>query len=425
MKEKYYEFTSVTIMSAILTILGMILLIGKSKAYHHLIDIVILIIWLNSLRELIKFIFRKLNKKEQKQTFLNCFFHITVCIILSIVPNFILGIAPFLFAIYLLIITITQMIMIILELKEKEKVKIKHIAIIIGLSSIAIPILFSPISNINTFVICVSIYSILLGLSMFIDNLNIIISKKTKSKFKRNIKITFPKIFEAIIPYSIMQEINNNVKQEKKTIYTYEKEKRKINLEILIHTSNRGANKVGHIDIYFQSKVYSFGNYDEGSRTHKEFFGDGVLFISNRKKEYINFCIDNSKKTVFDFGIHLTKKQEQAIKEKIKIIRKECIPWNHKQDKLYNNANSYAGRLYKKTKAHFYKFPKGKYHTYFVLGTNCCTLVDDIVGKIGIDIISLNGIITPGTYYDYLNRMLKQKKSNVISKEIYNYKRRP
>ena len=50
MKEKYYEFTSVTIMSAILTILGMILLIGKSKAYHHLIDIVILIIWLNSLR---------------------------------------------------------------------------------------------------------------------------------------------------------------------------------------------------------------------------------------------------------------------------------------------------------------------------------------------------------------------------------------
>ena len=424
MKEKYYEFTSVTIMSLILILLGIILLIGKSTAYQHLLDIIILIIWLSSLRELIKFIFRKLNKKEQKQTFFNCLFHIVVCLIISIIPNFILGIAPFLFAIYLLIISITQVIMITLELKQKEKVKIRHIIVIIGLSLIIIPLLFSPISNLNTFVICVSIYSILLGISMFIDNLNIILPKKVKNKLKRHIKITFPKIFEAIIPYSIMKEMNNNLEQEKELRYSYEQKAEPINLEILIHTSNRGTNKIGHIDLCFKGNVYSFGNYDEGSRIHKDLFGDGVLFISNRKKDYINFCIDNSKKTVFDFGIHLTKKQESIIKEKIKIIKEGSIPWNHKKDKLYNNGDSYAGKLYKKTKAKFYKFPKGKYHTYFVLGTNCCTLVDDIVSKIGIDIMSLNGIITPGTYYDYLNRMLKQKRSNIISKEIYNSKRR-
>ena len=55
------------------------------------------------------------------------------------------------------------------------------------------------------------------------------------------------------------------------------------------------------------------------------------------------------------------------------------------------------------------------------MGTNCCFLADDIIGKSGMDILSINGIITPGTYYDYLNRELKLKSSNVISKEIYNF----
>ena len=103
---------------------------------------------------------------------------------------------------------------------------------------------------------------------------------------------------------------------------------------------------------------------------------------------------------------------------------KNTYPWNHKQDKNYKNASSYAGRLYKKTKAKFYKFKSGKYKTYFVLGTNCCFLADDIIGASGMDILSINGIITPGTYYDYLNRSFKRKNSNIIYKEIYNKDRR-
>ena len=41
----------------------------------------------------------------------------------------------------------------------------------------------------------------------------------------------------------------------------------------------------------------------------RQLFGDGVLFLTNGKAKYIDFCIDNSKKTVFDFGIILTDEQ--------------------------------------------------------------------------------------------------------------------
>ena len=61
-----------------------------------------------------------------------------------------------------------------------------------------------------------------------------------------------------------------------------------------------------------------------------------------------------------------------------------------------------------------------KYHTYFVMGVNCCHFVDEIVGESGMDILSINGIITPGTYYDYLNKELKRGNSNVVSMSVYN-----
>ena len=181
---------------------------------------------------------------------------------------------------------------------------------------------------------------------------------------------------------------------------------------------------MGHIDIYFDNKVISYGCYDEGSRYVGELFGDGVLFLAKSKKEYINFCIDNSKKTIFDFGIHLTETEKKKVALRIEELLKNTYPWNHKTDKNYRNGKSYAAKLYKRTSAKFYKFKSGKYKTYYVLGTNCCFLADDIIGKSGMDILSINGLITPGTYYDYLNRKLKGKNSNIIYKEIYNKDRR-
>jgi hypothetical protein len=195
-------------------------------------------------------------------------------------------------------------------------------------------------------------------------------------------------------------------------------------LFILIHTSSRGVNMFGHIDVYFEGKVISYGNYDEGSRKYKEMFGDGVLFSTRKRKNYINFCIDNSKKTLFEFGVRLNARQKELIRTRIKEILDDTISWNYKDDKKYNNGTSYVAKLYKKTGAEFYKFKKGKYKTYFVLGSNCCYLADDIIANSGVDMLSLNGIITPGTYYDYLNRLLKKKNSFVVSKSIYNASRR-
>jgi len=409
--DKYYGFASSLLMGIVLIVMAIIMFIWKGQFYLTSINFIIFVFF-------IKFIFDlyELIKVRNNKIIVTSIFHFGTCLFFCLVPNFFYSIAPILFSIYLCLIGISQFIMCIVEVKNGEFINFRQLLIGFVCLLIALPIFIDPVMNLDRFVICVAIYMLVLGFYYFYD----LIPRKTKNRIKRRIRITLPKIVEAVIPYSVMVEINRNLEVRETSSYAFEKNDQASDLNILIHTSNRGVNRMGHIDIYFEGKVISYGNYDEGSRFWKDFFGDGVLFIAYDKADYINFCIDNSKKTIFDFGIVLTEEQKGRVRDRIDELCSKTIEWNYKTDKKYNDGNSYAAKLYKKTKAKFYKFKSGKYKTYYVLGTNCCYLVDDILGKSGMDILSINGIITPGTYYDYLDKKLKLKMSNVISKDVYN-----
>ena len=422
--EKYYNSTSSLVMGIVLTILSIVLLVGKNEVYRAIVHLIILLFFIRFLFDIIYLFFKRKEVDKRKELFISMLFHLGTCLIFLIIPNLFYGFVPVLFSLYLSLIGVVQFVMCCLEIKNGGRSIVSQFFIGVISFFIAIPILINPVMKLDTFIICIGIYTLLLGFYYLYDFIVFIVPIRAKNRLKRRIRITLPKIVEAIIPYSVMVDINRNLEVRKTVSYASLKANRASDLDILVHTSNRGFNKMGHIDIFFEGKVISYGNYDEGSRFFRQFFGDGVLFIAKSKEKYINFCIDNSKKTVFDFGILLTEVQKNRIRQRIDELCANTVKWNHKTDKYYNNGNSYAGRLYKKTKAKFYKFKKGKYRTYFVMGTNCCYLADDILGKSGMDILSINGIITPGTYYDYLNRELKQKNSNVISKAVYNFENR-
>ena len=62
---------------------------------------------------------------------------------------------------------------------------------------------------------------------------------------------------------------------------------------------------------------------------------------------------------------------------------------------------------------------KGPFKTYFALNTNCVLLADTIVGQAGIDLVKIQGLISPGAYFEYFNREFSRKNSFVISRIIY------
>ena len=66
-----------------------------------------------------------------------------------------------------------------------------------------------------------------------------------------------------------------------------------------------------------------------------------------------------------------------------------------------------------------YKFTKGKFKTYFIAGTNCVNLADDLIRSKDLNLIDLNGLVTPGAYLAFLNTEYLKKDSIVKTRTLF------
>lgn len=271
-----------------------------------------------------------------------------------------------------------------------------------------------PSENIDNLTIILGIYIILFGVTYAKDFLKEIFPDIMKKKRKK--RITLPIIVSSMIPYGVLLKINNALNSYETPVKVKNKKvSGNVDLEIFIHVKDTAIGRFGHADLCYKGMVYSYGCYDEKSKKLFESLGNGTLFKTNERDKYLKFCTTNSDKTIFAFGITLADKEKEKIEKRLKKIEDDTYPWNPKE----SGKNSYAQKLVKKTQAKFYKFKNSNYKTYFLMSTNCVKLVDDVVGTTGSDLLTTNGVITPGAYYEYLENEFKKKNSNVITKQIY------
>lgn len=394
-------------------VLGFIVIIGSINMYTKVINLLVYIFIIFGLSKLLNFI---LNKKivRNKETLISVILNLVLGIIMLNFPKFPLSILPLIFSFYLFINCIVNFIDYTI-LKENElNLRFKYLFFSFIFLIISLMFLFYPLEKLNLFIMIIGFYCLILGLNRIFEFVVDLLTDKFKLKIKKKFKVTLPVFFEAFVPKKALVKINkyldsiigDNVKNEQS------------DLEIFIHLSNYGFNQFGHMDICFENKVYSYGNYDNQSKKLFKSVGDGVLFILSKKQKYIKFCIDDSKKTIVEFGLKLTEKQKNKLRNELNSLTNNTYSWNP----FVNNKKNkdYASRLYKATKCKFYKFNSGEYKTYFAMGVNCTYFIDETLMKSISGILKLAGIITPGTYYNFLDENYKKKNSVVISKKIYN-----
>ena len=281
----------------------------------------------------------------------------------------------------------------------------------------------NPVSTRHVIYLILGIYFVMFGFTIFGDFIREILKWDLEGKYiKRKIKVRLPVLLTAFLPNKLFNSINGNLNDIKIDEIEYIKddtETLKTHLEIFIHTSPKIAMGFGHVDICFENTTYSYGTYDEESTKLGGVFSDGVYVKMDRDK-YIKHCVDVDNETVVAYSIYLTDEQIEHMSMYIKNFDKNVYEWKCKAEL---NPNVFyddpASIFYKNANAKFYKFYKGKFKTYFAVKTNCVQLADMFVGASGIDVISLNGIITPGTYFKYLDNCFKRSNSFVTKKTIY------
>ncbi len=293
-------------------------------------------------------------------------------------------------------------------------------------------ILIASDRSARAFLLISGIYFIMYGASTLSDFAGRMVPQKAKNSVKRRIRISAPVFVSTFMPLNTLRYINEyiSVNDQMPSPAVPEKTGGDPDIEVMVHVSNNGSGKIGHLDICVDGEVISYGNHDWSSHKLFAVFGDGILFTAE-KERYIDFSVTHDRKMVFSYGFRLTDEQMTAVRQEIEKLKSLTVPWkapferaceeNPKTAKL-SDYHDYCSKLWFGTRAKFYKFRKGKFKTYSVLSTNCVLLTDTILGKTGADIVFINGIASPGIYYDYLEKLYMYPDSAVISKTIYSRK---
>lgn len=267
------------------------------------------------------------------------------------------------------------------------------------------------------------IYFIILGARYISDGyegINPII----KYKWKRKVRITLPAFLCAFVPDAALLSINRYLEDGKpEDLITY-KNNEEVRLKVIVHVGPKGFQKVGHICFAYDDIVYSYGNYDSESFHLNQTIGDGVFFTVPLEK-YIPNMITAENNSIFEYGIYTTPSQNEDIEKQIQKIRKNGYRWYTKIEKQdgYDSFSDYEmdypSRLHYRTGAKLYKVKKGKFRIYWALGDNCASFADLVLGTLGADVLSMRGIISPGTYLDWLQKEYLKKNSPIVFRKIY------
>lgn len=285
-------------------------------------------------------------------------------------------------------------------------------------------LLFTPRIGTSDLIRFFGCYFLLLSFRYFSDYFELTSRSYT---WKRAFHISLPTFVAALIPDWTLQNINAHFqKGEDIAVYPAKGNERPL-LKAMVHIGPEGFQKVGHFSFAWKDIVFSYGNYDQDSGRLGGLLGDGVYFNVPLDR-YLPNILQYEHNTVFEYGIHVSEEQEKQLDEVIDALKHSSYRWYTRIEKedgyshFEQYESDYACRLHYRTGAKFYKIKSGRFRTYWFIGENCVMFSDLILGLVGADILSVKGVITPGTYYDYLQSEYEKENSPVISCTIHPYR---
>ena len=114
------------------------------------------------------------------------------------------------------------------------------------------------------------------------------------------------------------------------------------------------------------------------------------------------------------YGVVLSEVQKTAVLNKINEFLDQSRRWYPAAE-----TTPEPKLLEQEAQAEFYKIAQGPFKKYNVLTTNCVAVANMLSGSGGVDLMNPQGIITPGTYSEFLDRQFRRKKSIVVSRTVY------
>lgn len=302
------------------------------------------------------------------------------------------------------------------------------LAIVSGLFGLAM--IANPISRLVNVRLVAGVYMLLYGFSVFISFLEAMFKwDLDNSRVLSRVRILPPVMLTSLLPVWLLDKFNRMLERNN-TDHIYEKpasdearpeEMSNVSLVILFHLGRNVAMGYGHVDIALGNTVYSYGCYDDASSKLGGFYSDGTFMVAGLEP-YLDYCRRWQRKTLVSFTMRLTIEQEMRVRNALDEILSDCAPWRPgERNSTAIGQSAHASRMFP---IKYYKVKSGPFKIYSVFRTNCVAMAEMLVGQSGLKVLPTNGIITPGSYYAFLERQLKNPDSPIVRKTVYKTKGR-
>ncbi|MBS5001471.1 HdeD family acid-resistance protein [Holdemania filiformis] len=285
-------------------------------------------------------------------------------------------------------------------------------------------LMLKPINKLWIVAYIAGAYLIFYGGVTVLEALKDLLSAGMSVKIREHLRISIPVLISAIIPQRFFLSINALIKTNKLNPDAQVAPQASTDLEVFIYLKESGPESLGHVDISFQGKIYSYGCHDPHHRGLFGTLGDGVLVVSDRET-FLKHALKSEDKTIISYGLTLNESQKAMLQKRIDAMMERAYTWRPDAQLLAEGetaegeAKDYASRVWNATHAHMYKFANGKFKTYFVFSTNCVLLADELLHCKELDLIPIGGIVTPGTYLEFLNTEYLRPGGMVVERTIY------
>ena len=286
-------------------------------------------------------------------------------------------------------------------------------------------LLADPLSRLVTLWKLLGAYFLVNSFFLANDFLRELLALDLKGKpLSSRVRLSPPILLTALMPLWLLQFINRDLDAQPQNREAWEQtlapaaewSDRQPVMEVFFHLSRATAFGFGHADICLKDRAYSYGCYNEDS--HKVFgmISQGIL-VSAPRRAYIDYCIRQEKKKLVGFTLLLTQEQVERVEKTLRGLIALCEAWT--PPPRFKNGGDGAYALWQATGCTFYRFTRSPFKTYNFAKTNCVALANVLCSATGLDLMNMNGIITPGTYCTFLNHQFERPNSIVVKRRIY------
>ncbi|KAF0227633.1 MAG: hypothetical protein FD133_1022 [Erysipelotrichaceae bacterium] len=351
-------------------------------------------------------------KLKKTQHLWNTGYLLIINVLLWRIPEMQIAMIPLVYGVWALISAISKSMIYYVYKIDDIRPRLWNLIDAIISVGFAFVLLFDPVPSMLRLVWVAGVYLIYVGLFQIVSGVQLVTAGFFRKRINHLFRLPLPNFIAMLYPQRVLKQLIHLGLE----VNTVHKPLKPNQLEILFHMKGTRSDNLGHLDMIYQNKLYSYGAYDPKHRYLNNSLGDGVLIISD-PQPYLDFCIRTEQKRMIGFVYDMDDQQASLFENRMQQLldrSQSWIPAFKENDSLY-----YIQRLSSATKADFFKFTQGHFKTYFAFGTNCVELVDYFIKDKQLGLFRLNGIITPGAYFDFLNTAFQLQTDKITQRRTY------